>query len=124
MSHLYKRMLLIQPDIFEKAQNASVTPKVSSHEGSDTERSRPSEKEVDDHQQTDFLRREMIKDSLSPIASMVDVLAHLQKEMARVLQNDTLDTEEKLANYNQLMTKSQLLTSKAKSMTWNHMLRH
>ena len=78
------RMLLIRPDIFEKAQNASVTPKVSSHEGSDTERCRPSEKEVggDDHQQTDLLRREMIKDSLSPIASTVDVLAHLQKEMA------------------------------------------
>ena len=48
----------------------------------------------------------MIKDSLSPIASTVDVVAHLQKEIARVLQNDTLDTEEKLANYNQLMTKS------------------
>ena len=109
MSQLYKCMLLILPDVFEEGQSASVTPKVLSHGGSDTDRSGPSEKEVqgDDHQQTDFLRREMIKDSLSPIASTVDVSAHLQKEMAHVQQNDDLDTEEKLATYNQLMTKSQ-----------------
>ena len=58
----------------------------------------------------------MIKDSLSPNTSTVDVLAHLQKEMSRVLQNDTLDTKEKLSAYNDLMTKSRILTSKAKSM--------
>ena len=52
MSQLYKDMLLIRPDVFEKAQNAGITPKVSSHGGSDGDRSQPSEKEVrgDDHQ--------------------------------------------------------------------------
>ena len=63
------------------------------------------------------MRREMIKDSLSPIAPIVNVLEHLQKEMARVLKDPTMDTEEKLATYNDLMTRSQILTSKAKSMT-------
>ena len=58
----------------------------------------------------------MIKDSLFPNAPTVGVLAHEQKELACVLKNATLDTDEKLATYNQLMTKSQVLTSKAKSM--------
>ena len=58
----------------------------------------------------------MIKDSLSPIAPTVNVLEHLQKEMARVLKDPTMDTEEKLATYNNPMTRSQILTSKAKSM--------
>ena len=54
MSQLYKRMLLIRPDVFEKAQNAGITPKVSCHVGSDTDWSQPPEKEVqgDEHQQT------------------------------------------------------------------------
>ena len=59
----------------------------------------------------------MIKDSLSPIAPTVNVLEHLQKEMAHVLKDPTMDTEEKLATYNELMTRSQILTSKAKLMT-------
>ena len=36
--------------------------------------------------------------------------------MAHVLKDVTMDTEEKLATYNNLMTRSQILTSKAKSM--------
>ena len=35
------------------------------------------------------MRREMIKDSLSPIAPTVNMLEHLQKEMARVLKDLT-----------------------------------
>ena len=71
----------------------------------------------DDGPQGTFIRREMIKDSLSPIAPNMNVLEHLQKEMAHVLKDPTMDTEEKLATYNNLMTRSQILTSKAKSMT-------
>ena len=63
------------------------------------------------------MRREMVKDSLFPIAPTVNVLEHLQKEMARVLKDPTMDTEEKLATYNNLMTRSQILTSKAKSIS-------
>ena len=71
----------------------------------------------DDGPQAAFMRREMIKDSLSPIAPTVNVLEHLQKEMARVLKDPTMATKEKLATYNNLMTRSKILTSKAKSMT-------
>ena len=35
----------------------------------------------EDGQQAAFIRREMIKDSLSPVAPTVDVLAHLQKRI-------------------------------------------
>ena len=71
----------------------------------------------DDGPQGTFMRREMITDSLSSIAPYVNVLEHLQKEMARVLKDPTMDTEEKLASYKYLMTRSQILTSKAKSTT-------
>ena len=91
MSKLYKRMLLIRPNVFEKFEKGA-----SSFSSSSSEH---------------------VKDSLSPIAPTVNVLEHLQKEMARVLKDLTMDTEEKLATYNDLMTRSQILTSKAKSMT-------
>ena len=71
----------------------------------------------EDRQKVAFIRREMIKDSLFPVAPTVDVLAHLQKELARVLKDPTMDTEKKLATYDDLMIRSQILTSKAKSMT-------
>ena len=58
----------------------------------------------------------MVKDSLSPSASTVDMLAHLQKENARALKYKTMETEEKLATYNDFMTRSQILTPRAKSM--------
>ena len=49
----------------------------------------------DDGPQAAYMRRELLKDSLSPIAPTVDVLGHLQKEMARVLKDPTMDTEKK-----------------------------
>jgi len=36
--------------------------------------------------------------------------------MARVLKDDTMNTEDKLSTYNKLMTRSQILTSKAKAI--------
>ena len=71
----------------------------------------------DEGPQTTYMTRELIKDRLSHIAPTVDVLGHLQKEMARVLRDPTMDTEEKLATYNDLMTRSQILTSKAKALS-------
>ena len=69
------------------------------------------DKMIDDEgSQTTYMRRELI-------APTVDVLGHLQKEMARVLRDPTMDTEEKLATYNDLLTRSQILTSKAKAMS-------
>ena len=115
MSQLYKRMLLIRPDVFEKFEkgaSSSSQPHLS-HPNKKEEREEMSE---DDGPQGSFMRSEMIKDSLSPIASTVNVLDHLQKEMARKLKDPIMDTEEKLATYNDLMTRSQILTSKAKSM--------
>ena len=49
------------------------------------------------------------------MASTVDA-AHLQKQMVCVLKDDTMNIKEKLATYNALMTRSQILTSKAKAM--------
>ena len=120
MSQLYKRMLLIRPDVFEKYQNgasasssSSSTPAISTHLHQERE-----EKMWEDRgPQAAYMRRELLKDSLSPIAPTVDVLGHLQKEMAHVLKDPTMDTEEKLATYNDLMTRSQILTSKAKAMS-------
>ena len=83
MSHLYKHILLIRPDVFEKAHNAVMSWKVSSNSGSNTALSHPlpppppKKEDKSDDQQTALIRREMIKDSFSPVASMVEVLAHL-----------------------------------------------
>ena len=120
MSQLYKRMLLIRPDVLEKYQkgasassSSSPTPPLSTH----LHQEREEEMWEDDGPQAAYMRRELLKDSLSPIAPTVDVLGHLQKEMACVLKDPTMDTEEKLATYNDLMTRSQILTSKAKAMS-------
>ena len=117
MSQLYKRMLLIRPDVLEKYQkgasaSSSSTPPLSTH----LHQERDEDMWEDDGPQVAYMRRELLKDSLSPIAPTVDVLGHLQKEMARMLKDPTMDTEEKLATYNDLMTRSQILTSKAKAM--------
>ena len=119
MSQLYDRMLLIKPDVFEKSEkgassSSSASEHLLSHPNKQEEREAMSE---DDGSQGTFIRREMIKDSLSPIAPTVNVLEHLEKVMARVLKDPTMDTEEKLATYDDLMTRSQILTSKSKSMT-------
>ena len=111
MSQLYKRMLLIRPDVFEKIEKGTSSSHPNRHEAEGEVMSE------DDGPQAAFMRREMIKDNLSPIAPTVNVLEHLQKEMTRVLKDPTMATEEKLATYNNLMTRSQILTSKAKSMT-------
>ena len=102
--------------MFEKGASSfsSSSEHLLSHPNKQEEREVMSE---DDGPQRAFMRREMIKHSLSPIAPTVNVLEHLQKEMARVLKDPTMDTEEKLATYNYLMTRSQILTSKAKLMT-------
>ena len=121
MSQLYKRMLLIRPDVLEKYQkgasasssSSSPTPPLSTH----LHQEREEEMWEDDGPQAAYMRRELLKDSLSPIAPIVDVLGHFQKEMARMLKDPTMDTEEKLATYNDLMTRSQILTSKAKAMS-------
>ena len=118
MSQLYKRMLLIRPDVLEKyqkgaaASSSSSAPSLSSHPHQERD-----EMIQDEGPQTTYMTRELLKDRLSPIAPTVDILGHLQKEMARVLRDPTMDTEEKLATYNDLMTRSQILTSKAKAMS-------
>ena len=117
MSQLHKRMLLIRPDVFEKFEKGAssfASEHLLSHPNKQEEREAMSE---NDGPQGTFIRREEIKDSLSPIAPTVNVLEHLQKAMARVLKDPSMDTEEKLATYNDVMTRSQILTSKAKSMT-------
>ena len=115
MSQLYKRMLLIRQDVLEKyqkgesASSSSSTPPLYTHRNQERE-----EMWEDDGPQAAYMRRELLKDSLSPIAPTV--LGHLQKEMACVLKDSTMDTEEKLATYNHLIMRSQILTSKAKAM--------
>ena len=106
MSELYKRMLLIRPDVFEKfekgASSVSSAKHLLFHPNKQEEREAMSDKVGP---QGTFMRREMIKDSLSPIAPTVNVLELLQQEMARVLKDPTMDTGEKLATYNDLMTR-------------------
>ena len=116
MSQLYKRMLLIRPDVLEKYQKGAASSAPSSSLSSHPHQERD-EMIQDEGPQTTYMTIELIKDRLSPIAPTVDVLGHLQKEMARVLRDPTMDTEEKLATYNDLMTRSQILTSKAKAMS-------
>ena len=81
MSQLYKRMLLIRPDVLEKYQkgastasssSSSSTPPLSTH----LHQEREEEMLEDDGPQTAYMRRELLKDSLSPIAPTVDVLGH------------------------------------------------
>ena len=118
MSQLYKRMLLIRPDVLEKYQKGATAS--SSSSSSSASLSFHPHQERDDTgrgPQTTYMTRELIKDRLSPIAPTVDILGYLQKEMARVLRDPTMDTEEKLATYNDLITRSQILTSKAKALS-------
>ena len=121
---LYKRMLLIRPDVLEKyqkgdsASSSSSTPPLSTH----LHQEREEEMWEDDGPQAAYMWRELLKDSLSPIAPTVDVLGHLQKEMARVHKDPTMDTEEKLATYNDLMTRSQI--SPLKPRPWRPSLTH
>ena len=121
MSQLYKRMLLIRPDVLEKYQKGAAASSSSSSSSAASLSSHPHQERdemlQDEGPQTTYMTRELLKDRLSPIAPTVDILGHLQKEMARVLRVPTMDTEEKLATYNDLMTRSQILTSKAKAMS-------
>ena len=121
MSQLYKRMLLIRPDVLEKYQKGAAASSSSSSSSAPSLSSHPHQERdemiQDEGPQTTYMTRELLKDRLSPIAPTVDILGHLQKEMARVLRDPTMDTEEKLATYNDLMTRSQILTSKAKAMS-------
>ena len=117
-------MLLIRPDVLEKYQkdasssssSSSVAASSSAPVHSELHKER-FERPDDEGPQNTYIQRELIKDSLSPIAPTVEVLGHLQKEMARVLTDPTMDTEDKLATYNDLMMRSQILTSKAKAMS-------
>ena len=124
MSQLYKRMLLIRPDVLEKYQKGNTASSSSSQPLLSHPNQQEDMSEGNDGPHAAYIRREIIKDSLSPFAPTVNVLEHLQNEMARVLKDPTMDTEEKLATYNDLMTRSQILTSKAKSMVTEHYDHH
>ena len=95
MSQLYKRMLLIRPDVLEKYQKGAASSSSSSSPSSPLSSHPHQERDEmieDEGPQTTYMRRELIKASLSPIAPTVDVPGHLQKEMARVLRDPTMET--------------------------------
>lgn len=94
----YKRMLLVNPDAVESEKKPIVN------------------KEPVAGASEEFYERELVKEKLSPSSAIIEVLAHLQKEMGRVLDDDYMDTREKLSTYNQLMSRSTVLMDKAKSM--------
>ena len=77
-------MLLMMPDVFEKFEkgaSSSASEHLLSHPNKQEEREAMSE---DDGPQGSFMRREMVK----------NVLEHLQNEMARVLKDPTMDTDD------------------------------
>ena len=91
----YTRMLLVRPDMVNN-NKADTTPPNTQKEYYDTQ---------------------VLREKLSPEGAMIKAILHLQKKAAKVLYDDTLKSGDKLAKYDQLMTRSGIFTKKVKSIT-------
>ena len=60
-----------------------------------------------------------MKERLSPSASLLEVLGHLQREIHRVLNDTSSHVRDRLNTYNQLMTRSAIIMKKAKDMFYD-----
>lgn len=89
----YSRMLLVRPDMIQnpKADDTTTTAV---------------------NAQTDYFETQALRERLSPHASLVNFLLHLQKRANSVLNDPTLKTNRKLSMYDQLMTRSGILIKK------------
>jgi hypothetical protein len=65
--------------------------------------------------QNAFYDSQLTRERLSPDASLIQILTHLQKAAHHVLNDNTLKSHDKLQHYNQLMVKSSILMNKAKA---------
>ena len=101
----YTRMALVRPDLLDKSKTVDVQEKTPPEESS---------KPLD--AKTSFYESQLVRERLSPIASLVQILSHLQKKAYSVLHDDSLPTSDKLSRYNQLMLKSSIMMKKAKTV--------
>ena len=97
----YTRMALVRPDLLEKnnVDKVSTNP-VASEPPLDAQRQ--------------YYLTQLARERLSPTASLVQILSHLQKSAHDVLNDSTLHSSDKLRQFNQIMVKSSILMDKAR----------
>lgn len=88
-------MVLVRPDMVQSAGNNTISSPGNA--------------------QAAYYDTQVAKEKLSPHASLIGVLVHLQKQANAVLHDPSLKSSAKLMQYNQLMTRSSILMKKAKS---------
>ena len=101
----YYKMALVRPDLLEK-NNADKVPT--------NPVSTPSAAEPPIDAQKQYYLTQLAKERLSPTSSLVQILSHLQKTAHDVLNDSTLDLNDKLRQFNQLMVKTSIIMDKAK----------
>ena len=99
-------MALVRPDLLDKSKKME--------ENLQTVPTPPPPQPLD--AQTAFYESQLVRERLSPIASLVQILSHLQKQAYSVLHDDSLQASDKLSRYNQLMVKSGIMVKKAKTV--------
>ena len=98
-------MALVRPDLLEK-NNADKVPT--------NPVATPSAGEPPIDAQKQYYLTQLAKERLSPTASLVQILSHLQKTAHDVLNDSTLHLNDKLRQFNQLMVKTSIIMDKAK----------
>ena len=114
-SNSYTRMALVRPDLLEKnAAAAAAVPAAAAAAAAATAATAAAA--PPSNAQTAFYESQLVRERLSPNASLVQILSHLQKEAYKILYDTSLKSSDKLRQYNQLMIKSAIIMKKAKTV--------
>lgn len=97
----YTRMVLVRPDMVR--DSTSIKPPPDTAPAADTSAA------------TRFYETQALREKLSPQAGLVEVLVHLQKKASEVLHDKNLPPALRLSVYDDLLTKSSILTRKAQA---------
>ena len=93
----YTRMLLVRPDMVHNNKGD-----VTSDDTVNTEKQ--------------YFDTQVLREKLSPEGALIEAILHLHKQAHKVLNNETLKSSDKLAHYDQLMTRSGIFTKKVKGI--------
>ena len=111
---MYTKMLLVRPDMVKDlSMNTPPAPQVK-----DLSMNTPPAPQTTNAQK-EFYETQMLKEKISPHASLIQTLTRLHNKADGVLKDDTIKGSVKLARYNELMTTSSILMKKIKNyMKW------
>ena len=110
----YKKMMLVAPEVIQER-----TPGYSCTSDTNTTPTTPPPPPPPPlpsatTSQEQYYDRQLAMQRVAPGSQLIQMLAHLQKEMARVLYDETMSEEARLATYNDLMTKSHIITDRVR----------